>query len=475
MRFALVSMTIVGLAGCGPVLSVGGVPGSNHQRLTGVNAGPGSFAVDAISGDATTHDFSTDYRLAGVTWVRTHDYYGAMDMAVLWPDRSLDPSDPASFDFTGTEMWDFDGDGDEGSYDSNAAFGALLGGGFTPYLRIGDSINNALSHGSDFSDAAVREAHAVAAETVVRNFYSNPGVFGASFTDGYVEIWNEPDNGTFWAHAPRDFFFLYEAIAKRLRSAFPNLRIGGPAFAPTGYNDPLAGQPMVRAFLDHCVANNVPLDFLSWHLYADDPAVFVDAANWYRTELDSRSMTDVESHLTEWNVELRGALTGTWQGAVRAAVIWMELQRSGNVDAAMIYRGAEPGSGVSGGDALFYESGGSASANPIGETFELLGYFSVLPERASLSGNTKMSPDLEFLGAADSSIPRTAILVANPTASTKDWAPFFANDPGCATATGAVMSVRTASAVTTSSYIGPLSRQEIPGESVQLAVIDCSP
>ena len=136
---------------------------------------------------------------------------------------------------------------------------------------------------------------------------------------------------------------------------------------------------------------------------------------------------------------------------------------------------AEAGTGVPGRDALFYESGGVAYANPIGEVFALLGSFSRFPERTNIRAGSEVSPDLEFLGATDSSATQTAILIANPTLSSEEWIPYFANDTSCPRDTGIVMRVTTASATASKSYAGQLATQTIPANSVQLAIIECAP
>ena len=76
---------------------------------------------------------------------------------------------------------------------------------------------------------------------------------------------------------------------------------------------------------------------------------------------------------------------------------------------------------------------------------------------------------------ADSSIPRTAILLINTGASTADWYPVFLNSPGCVSAPGNVMLVKTATAAGTTITPGPFAGQSIPADSVQLALIDCAP
>jgi xylan 1,4-beta-xylosidase len=78
----------------------------------------------------------------------------------------------------------------------------------------------------------------------------------------YFEVWNEP-NIDFWTGDPKQatYFKLYDHTARALKSVSPRLRVGGPATAAAHWVD---------AFIAHTAAENVPVDFISSHGYADD-------------------------------------------------------------------------------------------------------------------------------------------------------------------------------------------------------------
>lgn len=78
----------------------------------------------------------------------------------------------------------------------------------------------------------------------------------------YFEVWNEP-NIDFWTGDPKQptYFELYDHTARSLKSVSPRLRVGGPATAAADWVD---------AFIAHVVEQNVPVDFISTHGYADD-------------------------------------------------------------------------------------------------------------------------------------------------------------------------------------------------------------
>ena len=78
----------------------------------------------------------------------------------------------------------------------------------------------------------------------------------------YFEVWNEP-NIDFWAGQPKQakYFELYDHTARALKAVSPRLRVGGPSTAQAAWAEP---------FIQHVVQANVPADFVSTHVYAND-------------------------------------------------------------------------------------------------------------------------------------------------------------------------------------------------------------
>jgi xylan 1,4-beta-xylosidase len=115
----------------------------------------------------------------------------------------------------------------------------------------------------------------------------------------YFEVWNEP-NLDFWTGTPAQatYFTLYDHTAKALKQVNARLRVGGPSTAQAAW---------VGAFIRHAVELNVPLDFVSTHVYANDTAkdVFATrevipraemvcrAAKKVRDEVDSSRRPDI--------------------------------------------------------------------------------------------------------------------------------------------------------------------------------------
>jgi len=78
------------------------------------------------------------------------------------------------------------------------------------------------------------------------------------------EVWNEP-NLDFWGGEPKQqtYFELYDHTARAIKSVSPRLQVGGPATAQAAW---------VTPFLQHVKEANVPIDFVSTHVYANDTA-----------------------------------------------------------------------------------------------------------------------------------------------------------------------------------------------------------
>ena len=78
----------------------------------------------------------------------------------------------------------------------------------------------------------------------------------------YFEVWNEP-NIDFWTGKPAQptYFELYDHTARALKAVNQRIRVGGPATAQAAWVD---------AMIAHAAQNDVPLDFVSTHVYGND-------------------------------------------------------------------------------------------------------------------------------------------------------------------------------------------------------------
>ncbi len=373
-------------------LTVGEPTGATFSRLLGVNLGPLSS-----HGERSPVDATAAYREMGVELVRTHDFYGPLDMATMFPDLGRDPDDPASYRFDRSDF----------------AWRTIVDGGFEPYLRLGDSWNNVRAPGNPRE----RATWARAAVQVVGHYYQ--GRWNGFHTPlRYVEIWNEPDFGRFWPE-PRnlvDFFDLYVQTACALKKAFPELAIGGAGFTQSSVFL-RQGRRMIHDFLAYIKKNAAPLDFLSWHLYDNDPQHWTEAATFYRQELEASGFPQTALHVTEWNTDTHlfkddspeaTALRAGPKGAAILTAAWIAMQKSGVAEAAF-YSGIDPVPGLPAGYGLLY---GDGSPKPVGRAFSLWKALADHPRELEVTASAETP--LWILAGRDER-GETAVLLANPS------------------------------------------------------------
>jgi xylan 1,4-beta-xylosidase len=126
----------------------------------------------------------------------------------------------------------------------------------------------------------------------------------------YFEVWNEPNlTDGFWAGTQQQYFDLYAATARAIKSVSPDYKVGGPGTAGCGW---------ITEFLHFCDTNHAPVDFVSTHTYGVESG-YLDETATHGTALsrnpDSifgevksvrQMITDsafpkLELHFTEWS------------------------------------------------------------------------------------------------------------------------------------------------------------------------------
>jgi xylan 1,4-beta-xylosidase len=107
----------------------------------------------------------------------------------------------------------------------------------------------------------------------------------------YFEVWNEPNIG-FWVGTPAQasYFKLYDHTVRALKAVSPRIRVGGPSTAQAAW---------ATDFLAHTHANNVPVDFVSSHVYGDDTAdnVFHTSEKIPRADMVCRAVDKVHREI----------------------------------------------------------------------------------------------------------------------------------------------------------------------------------
>lgn len=128
----------------------------------------------------------------------------------------------------------------------------------------------------------------------------------------YWEVGNEvnigePGGGPY-LFQPQDYLTYYTHTVNAIRRADAHAKVGGPTLA-TWKPGPLLGEdePILTALIDYCGKGQAPLDFVSWHLYSNDPKDFRQEVRKVRAMLAKYdTLKNVETVLDEWNMALGG-------------------------------------------------------------------------------------------------------------------------------------------------------------------------
>lgn len=356
-------------------------------------------------------DFSMFHYLteAGIPYSRLHDVGGPygefrwVDIPNIFRDFDKDPTDPASYDFTFTDM----------------LVSALIESGVEPFFRLGVTIEN---------DAAIKayriyppsdcQKWAVICEHIIRH-YTEGWADGFKYDIKYWEIWNEPDNyedmyeNQMWRGTKEQYYELYGVASKHLKKCFPHLKIGG--YASCGFYALKASfiaeaksSPRYEyfveffdGFIDYIKKNNCPLDFFSWHSYdfIENNIVYADYA---RKRLDDAGYTDTETSCNEWNI--KASKRGTAYHAAQTCGMLLAFQNT-PLDNAMFY------------DARFGTSVYGSMFNPLtAEPFPTYYAFKAFNELYRLGEQARVEVEENGVYAvAAKQGDNACVVIANPT------------------------------------------------------------
>ena len=282
---------------------------------------------------------------AGIPFSRLHDVGGPfgggrfVDIPNVFRNFDADENDPASYDFAFTDH----------------LITSLIEAGVEPYYRLGITIENQ-AYIKPYNTHPPKDAHKWAriCEHIIRH-YTEGWADGYRYNIRYWEIWNEPEvqNKMMWCGTPEEYYELYDVSAKHLKACFPHLKIGGYAscgfyaIAPETKYDPTVyaavavppsehEQSLMRffyGFFDYIKQHGSPIDFFSWHSYADVSRVAI-MDEWLHGELERLGYGGLETHLNEWNPYFTEYGTAHHSAEITAMMIAMQC---GHADICCIY------------------------------------------------------------------------------------------------------------------------------------------
>jgi xylan 1,4-beta-xylosidase len=136
----------------------------------------------------------------------------------------------------------------------------------------------------------------------------------------YWEIGNEVDigesGGTPYRFQPESYVRYYQHTSAAILRADAEARIGGPALASVQ-------SPILPALLEACAARQMPLHFVSWHLYSSSPAAIRSTIDYAHGLLKQRPGLKPETFIDEWNIDLfNPPLDQRYQPCYVAETIW---------------------------------------------------------------------------------------------------------------------------------------------------------
>ena len=256
--------------------------------INAVNNGPAGSKVRG------TGNFAA-YEALEIPYARNHDAafysgYGGehiVDVHRIFKNFDADETDSASYVFGPT---------DEYIANTEAV-------GTKTFYRLGAAIE----HGYKQGTYPPKDFHKWAriCEHIIRH-YTEGWADGFNYDIEYWEIWNEPDcrNGDgsnpCWQGSEEQFIDFYEVAAKHLKTKFPHLKIGGPAFTSSW------DTPFKMAFLNAVKERSIPLDFYSFHGYMKTPTVVKELSDCAMLTLREAGLIGEngerpELHYNEWN------------------------------------------------------------------------------------------------------------------------------------------------------------------------------
>ena len=281
---------------------------------------------------------------ANIKYSRLHDVAGAfggyryVDVPNIFRDFDADESDPASYDFAFTDV----------------LIENMYAYGIEPIYRLGVTIENQ-AHIKAYRIYPPKDPAKWAriCEHIIRH-YNEGWADGYEYGIKYWEIWNEPDNGEpgrnqMWIGTNEQFYELYDVAAKHLKGCFGDkIKIGGYGcsglygiyYHPDKYgvNVPQRepDERYVRdthrldffnGFLDYIVKNNSPLDFFSWHSYANVEKTGV-IGEYIERRFAEIGYPDIELHLNEWNAAHTPADNNTSYSSAANAAMMLRIHKT---------------------------------------------------------------------------------------------------------------------------------------------------
>ena len=176
------------------------------------------------------------------------------------------------------------------------------------------------------------------------------GHLQAHYGAAEVRTWNSRSGtsqtcrASFFTGNQQDYFNLYAATARAIKSVSRDYQVGGPA---------TAGFSWIPEFIHFCDTNHAPVDFVATHTYGTDfvnldehgdtgtvlsqnPNSIFGEVKWVRQRIAASAMLKLELHFTEWSTSFTPTdpIHDSYHGA---AYILDKLKHCGDAPTSMSY------------------------------------------------------------------------------------------------------------------------------------------
>lgn len=147
----------------------------------------------------------------------------------------------------------------------------------------------------------------------------------AKVSDWKFEVWNEP-NIAFWAGTQEEYFELYRQSVEAIKEVDSRLKVGGPATAQLDW---------IPDLIHYCVQKGLPLDFVSSHVYPNDPQrhmfgrdnmysfeqVIPRGVAQVKQQVESSAMPHLPVWITEWSSQNPAFIADTLKNCIGLAEV----------------------------------------------------------------------------------------------------------------------------------------------------------
>ena len=223
-----------------------------------------------------------------------------VDIHCIFPDFSKDSDDESAYNFAPTDEY----------------ISKIRDSGAEVIFRLGESrdsyaVKPYLNPPRDIEKWADVALH------IIMHFNAR-WACGYKWNIKYFEIWSSPDTKNGFLGDVNDYITLYTVCAKKIKSAFPKVKVGG--YSSLGFsamnrvtdNDEMLGSyPFMKSFLSAVAKTDagIPFDFFTWCANVASAEELSLHSKYAKSILKDYGLRSVKSIVSEFELSTRGGAT----------------------------------------------------------------------------------------------------------------------------------------------------------------------